>query len=60
MLADLLIRDVNELDHYEMAEECAELEDAYAEALKDDAGFDALNKLWKRIQELHSALKQVP
>jgi hypothetical protein len=58
MLEELLIRDIEEMDPYDMVEECRELEDAYAEALKDNAGFDALSKIWKRIKELHQALEK--
>ena len=58
MLAELLIRNINEMDRHEIEEECRELEDAYAEALRDNAGFDALCTIWKRIQELHRSLEK--
>jgi hypothetical protein len=58
MLVELMTRNLEEMNHFEMEEECMELEDAYAEALKDNAGFDALNKIWKRIQELKLHFEQ--
>jgi hypothetical protein len=58
MLAELLVRSVDEMDRSQIVEECRELEDAYAEALKDNAGFDALSKIWKRIQELNRGLER--
>ena len=45
MLSELLTRDVQQLNRIELEEECRELEDAYAEALKDNAEFDALGKI---------------
>lgn len=54
MLENLLIRDVNDMNRYEIEEECRELEDAYADALKDNAGYDALSRIWGRIRELQS------
>ena len=56
MLSELFIRDVQEMNRIELEEECRELEDAYAEALKDNAGFDALGKIWKRIKDVNRAL----
>lgn len=58
MLEELFIRDIDEMNRFELEEECAELEDAYAEALRDDAGFDALSAIWKRIKELHLRLNK--
>jgi hypothetical protein len=52
MLFELLTREISEMNPREIEEECRQLEDAYAEALKDNAGFDALSKIWQRIQEL--------
>ena len=48
----LIIRDVAQMSPEEIEEECRKLEDAYADALRDNAGFDALSNVWKRIQEL--------
>lgn len=58
MLEELLVRDVRQLDRYQIEEECRELEDAYAEALRDNAGFDALGRIWARIRELHRGLQR--
>lgn len=57
MLDELLMRDVQALSLVEVEEECKELEDAYAEALMDNASADALSQLWKRIRELHGAMR---
>jgi len=56
MLSELFTRDIQEMNRVELEEEGRELEDAYAEALKDNAGFDALGKIWKRIKEVNRAL----
>jgi len=53
MLEDILHRHVNEMSEVEIEDEKRDLEDAYAEALKDNAGTDALTMIWKRIQELN-------
>jgi hypothetical protein len=58
MLNEILQRNVSNMNSYEMEEECRELEDAYAEALKDNAGFEALGQIWKRIRELQSQLRE--
>lgn len=60
MLHELLIRNVQQMDPYEMEEECRELEDVYAEALKDNAGFEVLGQIWKRIRELQRQMKETP
>ena len=57
MLEELVTRSVHKMNCFEIEEESRELEDAYAEALKDNAGFDALSKIWVRIQELKRALQ---
>lgn len=53
---ELVIRDIGQMSQDEIEEECRKLEDAYADALKDNADFDALNTVWKRIQELKRQL----
>lgn len=58
MLYEILTRNVHELNRYELEEECRELEDVYAEALKDNAGFEALGEIWKRIRELQRQLRE--
>lgn len=58
MLSELLSLNVDEMNPIEMEEECMELEDAYAEALKDNVDFAALSKIWKRIQELKARLEK--
>lgn len=58
MLEGLLTRNVRHMNAYELEEECRELEDVYAEALKDNAGFEVLGEIWKRIRELQSQLKE--
>lgn len=58
MLHELLIRNVQQMDPYEMEEECRELEDVYAEALKDNAGFEVLGQIWKRIRELQRQMRE--
>jgi hypothetical protein len=58
MLHELLTRNVQQMNSYEMEEECRELEDAYAEALKDNAGFEVLGQIWKRIRELQRQMKE--
>ena len=58
MLDEMLIRSVHQMSSYELEEECRELEDAYAEALKDNAGFEVLGEIWKRIRELQRQLKE--
>ena len=60
MLVELLMRDIKVLSPAELEEECRELEDAYAEALMDNASADALSQLWKRIKELHYAMQVNP
>lgn len=60
MLVELLMRDIKALSPDELEEECRELEDAYAEALMDNASADALSQLWKRIKELHHAMCSSP
>lgn len=57
MLDQLVIRDVTQMNRIEIEEECRELEDAYAEALMDNAGFDALTQIWRRIQDLKRGLE---
>jgi hypothetical protein len=56
MSTNLFTRKVDQLDPWQIEEECRELEDAYAEALSDNADFRALNNIWQRIQELHKAV----
>ena len=58
MLFELLTGKTSKLSQSEIEEQCRELEDAYAEALKDNEGFDVLNKIWKRIQELQRISNQ--
>jgi hypothetical protein len=58
MLEGILTRNVHQMNSYELEEECRELEDVYAEALKDNAGFEVLGEIWKRIRELQSQLKE--
>jgi hypothetical protein len=58
MLEEILTRNVQQMNFRELEEECCELEDAYAEALKDNAGFEALGEIWKRIRELQRQLKE--
>jgi hypothetical protein len=58
MLDAILTRNVHQMDSRELEEECCELEDTYAEALKDNAGFEALSEIWKRIRELQRRLKE--
>jgi len=58
MLNEILNRNVHEMNYHELEEECRELEDIYAEALKDNAGFDVLGQIWKRIRELQKELKE--
>jgi hypothetical protein len=57
MLFELFTREISEMNPHEIEEECRQLEDAYAEALKDNADFDALSKIWQRIQELKKISK---
>lgn len=59
MLEDILHRHVNELSEAEIENEKIELEDAYAEALKDNAAADVLTIIWKRIQELNKASERL-
>ncbi|HWI93855.1 MAG TPA: hypothetical protein VNT20_21395 [Flavisolibacter sp.] len=59
MLTELLIRDVHEMHPMELELECQELEDAYCEALQDNAGFDILTLIWRRIQALRTALEEI-
>lgn len=58
MFAEILTRNVHQMNSYEMEEECRELEDTYAEALKDNVSFEVLGEIWKRIRELQSQLKE--
>jgi hypothetical protein len=58
MLEGILTRNVRQMNSYELEEECRELEDVYAEALKDNASFEVLGEIWKRIRELQSQLKE--
>lgn len=58
MLDEMLIRSVHQMSPYELEEECRELEDAYAEALKDNEGFEVLGPIWKRIRELQRKLNE--
>ena len=58
MLGELLTRSVHEMNSYEIEEECRELEDIYAEALKDNAGFEVLGDIWRRIRELQRQLER--
>jgi hypothetical protein len=58
MLSELLALNVDEMTPGEMEEECMQLEDAYAEALKDNVDFSALNKIWMRIQELKACVEK--
>lgn len=58
MAREILYRNAQQMNIQELEEECQELEDTYAEALKDNAGFDALAEIWKRIRELQKHLKE--
>lgn len=58
MAIEILYRNAQQMNTQELEEECQELEDTYAEALKDNAGFDALGEIWKRIRELQKHLKE--
>jgi len=58
MLDEILIRNVHQMSPHELEEECRELEDAYAEALKDNSEFEVLGQIWKRIRELQGQLKE--
>jgi hypothetical protein len=60
MLDEILQRNISHMNSCEMEEECRELEDAYAEALKDNAGFEALGEIWKRIRELQRLMRETP
>ena len=55
---EILYRNIQQMNVQELEEECRELEDTYAEALKDNAGFDALSEIWKRIREAQKQLKE--
>lgn len=58
MAREILYRNAQQMNIQELEEECQELEDTYAEALKDNAGLDALGEIWKRIRELQKHLKE--
>jgi hypothetical protein len=58
MLDEILTRNVNQMSSFELEEECRELEDAYAEALKDNAGYEVLGEIWKRIRGMQRQLKE--
>lgn len=58
MIDELIIRDARQMSRDEIEDECRELEDAYADALRDNAGIGALSSIWKRIQELQRQLAQ--
>lgn len=57
MLEELLTRNINQMNTYEMEEECRELEDVYAEALKDNADFEVLGEIWRRIRALQRQMR---
>jgi hypothetical protein len=46
------------LNTHELEEECSELEDVYAEALKDNAGFEVLGEIWNRIRQLQRQMRE--
>jgi hypothetical protein len=58
MLDELLTRDISELTLSEMEEHCTELEEAFADALKDDVEFEVLSEIWKRLRELREVLQR--
>ena len=58
MLYELLTRNINRMNAHEIEEECRELEDVYAEALKDNAGFEVLGEIWNRIRTLQRQLRE--
>ena len=47
-----MTRNVKNMSLTELQAELTELEDSYAEALKDDAPGETLNFVWVRIREL--------
>jgi hypothetical protein len=58
MVREIFYSTVQQMSILELEEECQQLEDIYAEALKDNAGFDALSEIWKRIREVQKQLKE--
>lgn len=58
MIDNIFIRNIHQMNPREIEEECRELEDTYAEALKDNAGFEVLGEIWKRIRALQRQLKE--
>lgn len=56
MIEDIMRSNTRQLHPREMEEDCGELEDTYAEALKDNAGTDILNDLWRKIREFRNEL----
>lgn len=59
MARELLYRNIRLMNAQELEEECRELEDTYAEALKDNADFEALGHIWKRIREMQKQLTEI-
>ena len=49
--------DIKQLDATEIKKKIIDLEDTYAEALKDKMDLHGLNRIWKRIRELQSELQ---
>ena len=53
-----MTRDVKQMSLHELQAELTELEDSYAEAMKDDASSETLNFIWERIRKLQLEIEQ--